>query len=71
MIGQNQRKHTGWLVGGKDGEAGLYAPHTKSNYRFPASRTLYRLASGGSGWLGVRGARRAGFLPPGRGGLWT
>ncbi len=62
VIGQNQRKHTGWLVAPPDGGDLLYAPHTTSSYRFPASRTLYRLASGGSGRLGLRGARRAGFL---------
>lgn len=64
MIGQNQRKHTGWLEasGGGGGEV-LYAPHTQSNYRFPTSRTLYRLVSGaGTRWW-VRGARRAGIAP--------
>ena len=61
-IGQNQRKHTGWLTASAGGETLLYAPHTQSAYRFPTSRTLYRLASGASGRLGVRGARRAGFL---------
>jgi pyridoxamine 5'-phosphate oxidase-like protein len=60
VIGQNQRKHTGWLDAG---ERVIYAPHTQSNYRFPASRTLFQLVSGGFTRLGVRGARRAGFLP--------
>jgi hypothetical protein len=61
VIGQNQRKHTGWL---EAGEQVVYAPHTQSNYRFPASRTLFQLVSGGFTRLGLRGARRAGFLPP-------
>ncbi len=44
-IGQNQRKHTGWLQAphpdearfphGGAGKRLLYAPHTQSNYRFP------------------------------------
>jgi hypothetical protein len=61
-VGQNQRKHTGWLEA--PGESGrlLYAPHTQSNYRFPASKTLYRLVLGGATRWGVRGARDAGFL---------
>lgn len=62
-IGQNQRKHTGWLEAPATDEHLLYAPHTQSNYRFPTSRTLYRLVSGAGGRLGARGARRAGLLP--------
>lgn len=61
-IGQNQRKHTGWLTTA-DGHDLLYAPHTQSNYRFPTSRTLYRLASGANSRLGLRGARRTGLVP--------
>jgi hypothetical protein len=60
VIGQNQRKHTGWL---EAGERLVYSPHTQSNYRFPASRVLFGIVSGGFTRLGVRGARRAGFLP--------
>jgi hypothetical protein len=60
-IGQNQRKYTGWLSAREDGEL-LYAPHTEAGYRFPESRTLYRIASGGSARLGLRGARGAGLL---------
>jgi hypothetical protein len=61
-IGQHQRKHTGWLTASQGGDQLLYAPHTQSIHRFPASRTLYRLVSGAAGRLGVRGARQAGFL---------
>lgn len=61
-IGQNQRKHTGWLEARGDGEHFLYAPHTQSNYRFPASATLYRIFTGAATRWGLRGARRAGFL---------
>ncbi len=43
VIGQNQRKHTGWL---EAGDELVYSPHTQSNYRFPESMTLYRLVSG-------------------------
>ena len=60
VIGQNQRKHTGWLDAGKEL---VYAPHTQSNYRFPAFEPLFKLVSGGFTRLGVRGARRAGFVP--------
>ncbi|HEX3174902.1 MAG TPA: hypothetical protein VHQ43_11875 [Solirubrobacterales bacterium] len=58
-IGQHQRKHTGWL---EAGERLLYSPHTASNYRFPASPTLYRLFTGGATRWGLRSASRAGFL---------
>ncbi len=74
-IGQNQRKYTGWLqVPHPDGvraqqdrprERLRYSPHTASNYRFPASTTLYRLFSGGATRWGLRPARRAGFVDPG------
>ena len=59
VIGQNQRKHTGWL---EAGERLVYSPHTQSTYRFPASWTLFQLISGGFTRLGLRGARRAGFV---------
>lgn len=61
-IGQNQRKYTGWL---EAGEEIIYAPHTASNYRFPASKTLYRLITGGAARWGLRSADRAGFEPRG------
>ena len=60
VIGQNQRKHTGWL---ESGQQLVYAPHTQSNYRFPASKPLFNLVSGGFTRLGLRGARRAGIVP--------
>jgi hypothetical protein len=60
VIGQNQRKHTGWL---EAGEELVYAPHTQSNYRLPGSKPLFKLVSGGFTRLGLRGARRAGFAP--------
>ncbi len=61
VIGQNQRKHTGWLDAG---EQLVYSPHTQSNYRFPAFKPLFNLVSGGFTRLGLRGARRAGLAPP-------
>jgi hypothetical protein len=60
VIGQDQRKHTGWL---ESGEQLVYAPHTRSNYRFPALKSLFKFVSGAFTRLGVRGARRAGFAP--------
>ncbi len=57
MIGQDQRKHTGWLEAGPGRT--VYAPHTDSSYRFPESTPLYRLVSGGgTRWYDWR-ARRA------------
>jgi hypothetical protein len=61
VIGQNQRKHTGWLEAATDGRV-VYAPHTVSAYRFPASMFLFRLVSGGFTRLGYRRARKAGFV---------
>jgi hypothetical protein len=58
MIGQDQRKHTGWLEA--DSDRIVYAPHTDSSYRFPESTALYRVVSGGgTRWYEWRG-RRAG-----------
>jgi hypothetical protein len=62
VIGQNQRKHTGWMESGDDGGV-VYAPHTQSNYRFPSSRFLYRVVSGGGTRWWHRRARRAGIAP--------
>jgi hypothetical protein len=62
VIGQNQRKHTGWLEADPAGRRIVYAPHTKSNYRFPTSRIVFRLVAGGATRWGLRRARRAGFL---------
>jgi hypothetical protein len=61
--GQNQRKYTGWLEAEPDHRRLLYAPHTEASYRFPSSKTVFRLVSGGATRLGLRGARRAGFVP--------
>jgi nitroimidazol reductase NimA-like FMN-containing flavoprotein (pyridoxamine 5'-phosphate oxidase superfamily) len=63
VIGQNQRKHTGWMEVEPGARQVLYAPHTQSNYRFPTSRMLYRLVSGGGTRWWVRRARRAGIAP--------
>ncbi len=60
VIGQHQRKHTGWL---ESGQELVYAPHTQSNYRFPALKPLFKFVSGAFTRLGVRGARREGFAP--------
>jgi hypothetical protein len=59
MVGQEQRIHTGWLIGEGAGRA-LYSPHTKAGYRLPPSKTLYTL---GCATLarGMRGARKAGL----------
>jgi hypothetical protein len=62
VIGQNQRKHTGWLEAEPAAQRVLYAPHTQASYRFPASRTAFQLVSGGATRRGLPGARRAGFL---------
>jgi hypothetical protein len=63
VVGQNQRKHTGWMQADPESDRVVYAPHTQSNYRFPSSRTLYRLVSGGGTRWWLRGARRAGIAP--------
>ena len=60
VIGQHQRKHTGWLEVDANHTA-RYAPHTDSTYRFPRSRILYRLVSGFFTRRGHRKARRAGI----------
>jgi hypothetical protein len=65
VVGQHQRKFTGWLTADAGGNRALYAPHTESSYRFPASKTLFNLVSGGATRLGLRGARRAGVVGPG------
>jgi hypothetical protein len=63
VIGQDQRKHTGWMqADGEDGPV-VYAPHTQSNYRFPTSRLLYRVASGGGTRWWHRRAKKAGIAP--------
>jgi hypothetical protein len=61
-FGQHQRKHTGWLEASASEPRLVYAPHTKSGYRFPESRLVYRLGSGFVTHRRLRQARRAGFL---------
>ena len=61
MIGQHQRKHTGWLEATADDAVVVYAPHTDNSYRFPPNKTLFRLIGGAATRRGLRGARRAGF----------
>ncbi len=63
VVGQNQRRHTGWLVAEPGGRSALYAPHTAAAYRFPASRLAFFLAAGFGTRRGMRQARRAGFVP--------
>jgi hypothetical protein len=61
VIGQEQRVYTGWMEAGPDGRRVVYAPHTETGYRLPASKLLYRLAAGFATRRGMRGSRRAGF----------
>lgn len=62
-FGQHKRAHTGWLEPDPAAGRALYAPHTESGYRFPESRLVFRIVSGAATTLGLRQARRAGFLP--------
>jgi hypothetical protein len=72
VVGQHQRKHTGWLEAPTQSEGSelevVYAPHTQSGYRLPPSRLLFNLAAGFISRRGLRAAVREGFLqdPPGR-----
>ena len=59
--GQLQYKHTGWLEA-LSGDRALYAPHTDASYLLPPSRIAYRFVSGLFTRLGLRAARRAGFV---------
>ena len=45
VVGQHQRKHTGWLEVSGAGDVS-YAPHTTSAYWLPPSRTVYRFVTG-------------------------
>ena len=63
VVGQDQRKYTGWHEAESGGRRVVYAPHTKAGYRFPASTLLYRLMAGLATRWGLRGARAAGFVP--------
>ncbi len=62
VVGQRQRKHTGWLEADAGAPRVAYAPHTDASYAMPPSRTVYRLAAGLVTRRGVRAARRAGVL---------
>jgi hypothetical protein len=59
VVGQNQRKHTGWLEPGPAEQRPVFAPHTDASYRFPASKLLFRLVAGGGTRFWLRRARRA------------
>src|SRR4051795_2440640 len=61
--GQNLRKHTGWLEAEPGATAVTYAPHTEAGYHMPSSMTIYRLAAGAGTRRGLKGAKRAGFVP--------
>jgi hypothetical protein len=61
-FGQNQRKHTGWMIPAPGKRRVLYAPHTEAGYRLPNSRLLYRIGAGLVTRRGLRQARRAGFI---------
>ncbi|HEY3758646.1 MAG TPA: hypothetical protein VGL37_02715 [Solirubrobacteraceae bacterium] len=63
VVGQHQRKHTGWLESDPARSKIVYSPHTEASYRMPASKLIYRLVTGGATRLGVPAARRAGLLP--------
>jgi hypothetical protein len=62
VVGQRQRKHTGWLEAYPGARRVVYAPHTDASYAMPPSRTVYRLAAGLVTRQGLRGARREGLL---------
>ena len=61
VVGQRQRKHTGWLDANRDGRA-VYAPHTETGYRLPPWRFAYNAGAGFVTRRGLREARRAGFV---------
>jgi len=60
LVGLEARQHTGWLAAGMGGARGLYAPHTQSGFRAPASKPLLLLGNGLLAKRGLRRARRAG-----------
>ena len=49
------RQHTGWLEVGDSGA--VYAPHTETGYRTPASKTVQLLINGALAKQGVRASR--------------
>ncbi len=58
LIGLEARQHTGWLVS-DEGSRGRYAPHTLSNFKAPANKTVLLLANGFMARRGLKKARRA------------
>jgi hypothetical protein len=62
VVGQCQRKHTGWLDADGEGRA-VYAPHTETGYRLPPWRFAYNAGAGFVTRRGLREAQRAGFVP--------
>jgi hypothetical protein len=60
-VGQQLRKHTGWLDPQLPQGQVVYAPHTETGYRLPESRLLFMLVAAGATRWGLRGARRAGI----------
>lgn len=61
MIGQLQRRHSGWLEVANG--AAVYAPHTEAGYHLPESKVLFRLGASIATTRGLRAGRRAGFIP--------
>jgi hypothetical protein len=59
VLGQNQRRYTGWLE--STDEHVVYAPHTKAGYRIPTSRASFNFAAGYGTRRGLRQGRRAGI----------
>lgn len=55
VMGQHQRKHTGWLDADPESGRIAYAPHTNSSHRFPEWKPLYRFLSGAAARWGARG----------------
>lgn len=62
VLGQEQRLYTGWLEADPETGEVVYSPHTEAGYRMPPSKLVYRIAVGTVTRLGLRKARRAGFL---------
>ena len=62
VLGQRQRKHTGWLDVGAAPDCLLYAPHTESGYYLPRSRLAFNLSAGFITQRGLRQARSQGLL---------
>jgi hypothetical protein len=62
VVGQHQRKLTGWLTV-QDGNL-TYAPHTQHGYWLPPWRFAYNFGAGIVTRRGLRSARRAGFVAP-------